>query len=330
MRKGVMFTFLLSFILSVQVFASALTPMDNFYVNDYVGGVLDDSQINNMINGSNVLRSQNGVQVVTVIVPHVIGNDIDEYATNIFNSFGIGSEKDNNGVLLLLALNDGEITILPGDSFRGYMSASKAGSILDEVFMPKVNNNDIAGAIYDTHMELIKVGSAMTTSGEITEMQNNYVNNNFANTQKNDVLGTFIGIIVLIILIIVVIESSNRWRRTGFVSPPIHRKKSFFAPSPIIIVKSSRHRYPGNNIHTYTNKSSEWVGGSRRNFFPNISSEFSSSKSNSSGNKGRSSGGGTSRSFSSNGSSSGSSLNSRSSSSGGRGRSSGGGTSRKF
>ncbi|MDR1066326.1 MAG: TPM domain-containing protein [Clostridiales bacterium] len=143
--------------------AFALTPTDNFYVNDYVG-LLSDSQKNDMTNRSNFIYSENGAQVVTVIVDYVIGGDANAYATEIFNDFGIGSKNNDSGALLFLAAQDREVQIITGDGMDGYISDSRAGSILDEYFIPSASQGDMAAAVYDTHMQLVSEASALSAS----------------------------------------------------------------------------------------------------------------------------------------------------------------------
>lgn len=297
---------LVAIFINLQVFA--LTPKENFYVNDYVG-ILNDTQTDYLIERANQLREENGVQVVVVIVPNVIGSSIDSYATEVFNDFGIGSSKDDNGVLLFLAVEDGEVTIVPGDGFRGYLSASKGGDILDSIFIPKAEKGNISEGIYDTFLELVKIGSNMTTEGF---SENNNIsstsseNNSSPIKSKNSSSGgsvSYLFIIIVIILLVIIISKSTS-------SPRQYRRSS---------------SYPRRRGTTFININTPKRSSSRPS-----SSKPSSSRPPTIGGGGRSSGGGTSRSFSPIKSSSSRTSSSRSSSRGGGGRSSGGGTSRKF
>src|ERR1700756_187826 len=47
-----------------------------------------------------------GVQIAVVTVKSLDGADIETVANRLFRHFGVGSKKDNQGVLLLLAIDD--------------------------------------------------------------------------------------------------------------------------------------------------------------------------------------------------------------------------------
>ncbi len=166
MKKIISFILLFTVLLTCGIGGTvyALTPMDNFYVNDYVG-ILTKKQTDEMVRRAEFLREENGVQVVTVIVDNYIGESISEYANNIFNEFGIGSANDLNGILLMVAIDDRSVRIEVGDGMLGYLPDSKTGRILDDYFIPYAKDDDFSTAVYETYMELIKSGSRLSTVG---------------------------------------------------------------------------------------------------------------------------------------------------------------------
>ncbi len=109
--------------------AHALTPQDAFYVNDYVG-LLSADKAGYLVQRGERLRAENGVQVVAVIVDNFIGESFDSYANKVFNDFGIGSKGDNNGVMLIVSVDSGDVRIEVGDGLSGLIPDSKAGAIL--------------------------------------------------------------------------------------------------------------------------------------------------------------------------------------------------------
>jgi len=157
--------FLLALVLALAVLsapAHALTPTDEFYVNDYAG-ILSLQTSYDLCQRGIGLYQENGVQVVVVIVNNYIGESMDAYANKVFNDFGIGSKKDNNGVLLILAVDDGEVRIEVGDGLSGQIPASKAGRILDDLFVPAAKEGHLETAIYRTYLQLIQEGSRLDT-----------------------------------------------------------------------------------------------------------------------------------------------------------------------
>jgi uncharacterized protein len=148
--------------------AYALTPQEGFYVNDYAGA-LNSQNAQYLRQRGAELWQENGVQVVLVIVNNFIGESMDSYANQVFNEFGIGSEKDNNGVLLIVAIDDDdvEVRIEVGDGLGGQIPDSKAGAILEECFMPAASEGNLEAAIYDTYLRLIQEGSRVDTEGPV-------------------------------------------------------------------------------------------------------------------------------------------------------------------
>lgn len=161
LRRFVLFSVVLVLLASP---AYALTPQDAFYVNDYVG-ILSADKADYLVQRGAKLRSENGVQVVTVIVDNYIGESMASYANQVFNEFGIGSSKDNNGVLLIVAVDDGEVRIEVGDGLSSLIPDSKAGAILDQDFMPAAKAGKLETAIYQTYLRLIQEGSRLGTGG---------------------------------------------------------------------------------------------------------------------------------------------------------------------
>ena len=59
----------------------------------------------------------------------------------MFNSFGIGDEDKNNGLLLLLALEEREFRVEVGDGLSGILPDGKTGRFQDEYIIPYLKEN---------------------------------------------------------------------------------------------------------------------------------------------------------------------------------------------
>ena len=66
-------------------------PTTEFYVNDYAN-LLSDEVKENIMNTNKQLESQTGAQVVVVTVENLENQSLEEYATDLFRSFGIGDK----------------------------------------------------------------------------------------------------------------------------------------------------------------------------------------------------------------------------------------------
>ena len=84
------------------------------YVYDYAG-VLTDETMEHIDAMNASLFAQTGAQILVDVVNSTGGVDIMEYATDLGNTYGVGSAERNNGVVMLLALDNISQSGLMGD-----------------------------------------------------------------------------------------------------------------------------------------------------------------------------------------------------------------------
>lgn len=84
------------------------------YVYDYAGVLTDETMAHiDAMNAS--LFAQTGAQLMVQTVSTTGGVDIVDYATDLGNEYGVGSRERNNGLVLVLALDDISSSGLLGD-----------------------------------------------------------------------------------------------------------------------------------------------------------------------------------------------------------------------
>ncbi len=98
-----------------------------------------------------------GAEIAVVTVSTLGDQTIEEYATDRFRELGIGSKDLNNGVLLLVAVNDRRVRIEVGYGLEGALPDSKAGMIIDSIIIPKFKEGDYAGGIEAGHAAIAGV-----------------------------------------------------------------------------------------------------------------------------------------------------------------------------
>ncbi len=86
-------------------------------------------------------------EIAVVTVDSLDGKTIDQYANDLFNELGIGKEKVNNGVLLLVAPLERRVRIEVGYGLEQVLSDSRCGEIRDSVIIPRFQANDYPGGI---------------------------------------------------------------------------------------------------------------------------------------------------------------------------------------
>ena len=95
------------------------------------------------------LQKTTGNQLIVATVPDLEGYPIEDYAYRLGRDWKIGSAKDDDGVLLLVAPNERKVWIATGYGAGGFMTDAMAGVITRENILPKFKQTppDYGGGI---------------------------------------------------------------------------------------------------------------------------------------------------------------------------------------
>ena len=140
MYKKIIFLTLTFLVLCISV--SALpSPANEFYVNDFAN-VIDADAEKHIVNISAQIEKSTGAQIVVAAFQNIEGMTEAEYALKIGREWGIGDEKKDNGVLLMLALEERGVRIEVGLGLEGALPDGKCGRIIDEEIIPYFAEGD--------------------------------------------------------------------------------------------------------------------------------------------------------------------------------------------
>lgn len=122
-------------VLCPAAFAAQLPslPKDQCVVDG--AGVLSSSTVQTITELNAQLESScSGAQIGVLTVEYTGNDSTEDYATQAFNAWGIGSSSKNNGVLILLVMEsaqyaDGDCYLTYGDGFRNTTLAKQASAI---------------------------------------------------------------------------------------------------------------------------------------------------------------------------------------------------------
>ena len=89
------------------------SPSSDFYVLDN-SDVLSDNTEAYIIERNKYLFGECGAQICVVTLPTIGDADIENFAVDLFNSWGIGDADEDNGLLLLLVTDDEQCWCLQG------------------------------------------------------------------------------------------------------------------------------------------------------------------------------------------------------------------------
>ena len=110
---------------------------------------------------------------VAVIVPDLDGEDINDYATELFSTWGIGKKDRDNGVLVLVSVNDRQAVIRTGYGAEGVLPDALCWGIIRNDMAPNFKKGE-----YDRGMlaSIMTIHKAMTDSAAREELMSRYAN----------------------------------------------------------------------------------------------------------------------------------------------------------
>lgn len=133
-------------IISLNSFGATDYPKSYNFVNDY-SDVIDDNLEKELNTLSKNLKDKTGAEIVVAVVKSLDGQEVEEYANNLFRTWGIGDKEKNNGVLLLVSTDDRKIRIEVGYGLEGALNDGKTGAILDNYVIPYLKKNDYSNGV---------------------------------------------------------------------------------------------------------------------------------------------------------------------------------------
>ena len=130
-------------------------PTSEIYAQDYAGVLSRDTR--NRINRlSSDLNSRTRAQIAVVTIPSLEGEAIEEYSLALFRKWGIGDRKLNNGVLILLAVEEKKSRIEVGYGLEGALPDAKTGRIQDSAMRPAIAAEDYNTAIMNGYTAVLQ------------------------------------------------------------------------------------------------------------------------------------------------------------------------------
>jgi len=137
-------------------------------------------------------------QIVVITIESLKGEDVSLLATNWGQKWGIGgTEKDDNGVVILLAKTEKKITINPGYGVEDKLTAGTGGEIIRNVIVPEFK----AGSFYN--------GLDKGTTAIIDVLKGKYKGKRKANKKEG------IPPIVIILIVVFVLAIISRRKNNG-------------------------------------------------------------------------------------------------------------------
>ena len=140
-------------------------------------------------------------QIVLITIETTKGENIDILAANWGHKWGIGQEKEDNGILVLLALNDKKIAIQTGYGIEHVLTDALTKRVIEKIIIPEFKKGAFHGGLdkgADVIFEILK---------------GTYENNSPKNTDSG--IPVFAIILIIFIILIIIFSKKDRGGNGG-------------------------------------------------------------------------------------------------------------------
>lgn len=170
-------------------------------VNDY-SGILTEDERETLETRLVAFNDSTSNQILVIITPTLHGEEIMELGTRIGQTWGVGQEKFDNGLVILIKSKseeepDGDVAIVTGYGLEGALPDAFCMHIIDDKMIPSLAEGDYYTALVNA-LDVIEP----VCRGEYS----------YEEYKKIDRAGEIIGLIILIIICILL----RRLIRGGF------------------------------------------------------------------------------------------------------------------
>lgn len=132
--------FSIALLLTTSLVAKEVPQPTNFLVNDYAR-IMQDGEVKRLGDKLRQYAKETSTQIVIVTEESLEGEDAFEYSHRLAKTWGIGGEKNDNGILIYVALQERAIRIQTGYGTEGFLPDVMAKRIIDNIMVPAFREN---------------------------------------------------------------------------------------------------------------------------------------------------------------------------------------------
>ncbi len=263
---SIVFIFICVTLLCPVAFCKTPEPTNDFFVNDYAD-ILSDETEQEIQNTAVQLYTETTAQVCVLTIDSLEGKSISSYSVDVFRDWGIGDAEKDNGVLILVSLNDREMWVTTGYGVEGTLTDVKLGQMRDIYAIPYYSNDNFDEGtlqLFNAIVNELRVEEYGLSNLEGYDTMSNIssATNYYADALFND--GLFVIIFLFIAIPVVVpgtmlafIEIKYLFlffydKKHGTLKAPTYREKSAKLKKRLLalwILANGRSRRTGTHTH---------------------------------------------------------------------------------
>lgn len=214
-------------LIALPALAIPAAPEDLYVLDE--ANVLSDATEDYIIHNNTRLDDACGAQIVIVTVKSTGSASIDDYAYDIFNTWGIGSSKQDNGLLLVMAIADDNYYCALGTGVEKRLSGGGIKLLLDDYLEPDfARQNYDAGARKLFEAAFAEISDMYAAGLALSEYDYSAVSDEPVTGQPREggISLTGILVIVLIIVVLFLVLRPRKARRSAHRTAP--------GPGPVV------------------------------------------------------------------------------------------------
>jgi uncharacterized protein len=298
--------------LAFRLLAYEAVPPLTTHVNDYANLIPDalQSQLEQQLREHEDSTSN---QIVVLTIHSLDGESVEEAALEIFNTWGLGQRGKDNGVLLLISLNDRKMRIEVGYGLEGTLTDAHCGRIIRDEITPLFKKGAYAEGI-SAGVTAIRGAIYGTYSADGPGLAESFTEYSGIGFPDNLIVGSFVMFVLLVFTVLAILTEGSTSRSLFFFMLIFYLSFPFVifgSVAGMFILSAYIGAYVMAKIWFMTESGKEWMkklkvkkgwnsftaSGSFSSTTRRSSSGWSSSRSSFSGGGGRSGGGGSSGSW---------------------------------
>lgn len=212
MKKQTYTSLVVVFLLIITTLSvSALeVPQLSGYVNDYAR-ILSSSTKGKIESYLSAVEKSHGAQIALLSIPSLEGESLEAYSLRVVDKWKLGTEKEDNGVLLLIATSEKKIRIEVGYGLEGVITDAMSGYIIRNAIVPSFKRGNFEEGI---SRGLQAIGGLVAGEVSISQSQ---IKKSQSEEKRGGSTPIFF-IIFIIIFLLTRIGGYQRYRRRG-ISP---------------------------------------------------------------------------------------------------------------
>ena len=160
--------------------------------------ILTITEENDIVSLAEQLHETLQVEVATVAISDIGQADAYTFAVQLFNRWGIGDKKTNQGVLILLVTDSRDIQIITGGGVEGLLPDAQCAYIVQEVMIPLLRDGDYGKGLMAGNQAIAKI---LTTDAAKAELLLGYRPEEVTEAPYSVFAGMCLGLIVLALLV---------------------------------------------------------------------------------------------------------------------------------